>query len=58
MENVRWFKLTSWHVWSPSRSRGELLRSLCGRWATAELVDDRPGGEKSCESCLRLVSPK
>ena len=58
-ENVRWFQIRSWHVYSGFVSRGGLLKAVCGRWSgsNTELVDDRPVG-KTCESCLRIAGPK
>lgn len=57
MDRTTWAKLhvgrrLSWHVESaPDETR-------CGRWldADAPRSDDLPIGEKSCESCLRLVA--
>ena len=60
MANVRWFKIQSWHIWSGQVSRANAPRSLCGKYSHigAEIVDDRPGNEKTCENCLRLVAPR
>lgn len=61
--NVRWFKIKSWHIYNQV-SRGNVPLSACGRWGAlaggviAEIVDDRPANEKSCETCLRLRGPK
>lgn len=49
-------KIRSWHVRSGLVSRGGMVHTLCGRWASATALQSAvlPMGEKSCESCLRL----
>lgn len=44
----------SWHI-----VRGESEGSLCGKYIViGTICDDRPGREKTCESCLRIIAPK
>jgi len=55
-EAMKWVKITSWHAvefWS----RAGKPKTYCGRWVLtdAEVVDDL-SGEKSCESCLRILA--
>lgn len=50
-----WVKIVSWHAVRLTRSIEP--RTLCGRVASADAPTspNLPGGEKSCESCLRLT---
>jgi hypothetical protein len=59
--DVRWVRIRSWHiVRSEFTSRGglEMATTACGRRVTGETVDDRPGDEKTCETCFRIAGPK
>lgn len=60
--NVRWFRIVSWHIASGLVSRASHPKSLCGRWADGPeslvLHEDRPGNERTCESCLRIAGPR
>lgn len=54
--NVRWAKITSWHILrAPILGLGT-YRTLCGRFADGPVVDAPPGGERTCESCLRAYA--
>lgn len=58
-EDVQWGRTRagrSWHiVGTPERGP----RSRCGRLLVAvTIVEDRPGGEATCESCLRMAGPR
>lgn len=54
---MTWVLIRSWHaVLTPTRVSGR-YRTMCGRTAFAEPVDDLPAG-KSCETCLRIVARK
>lgn len=56
--NVRWVRIRSWHiVLTPTRAINT-YRTLCGRNALGPDTDDRPGSERTCESCLRIGGPK
>jgi hypothetical protein len=56
MDTQQWVKLKSWHALrGPKDHFGPTTR--CGRDAEGkEVVDDLPGTEKTCESCLRHVA--
>jgi hypothetical protein len=55
--SVRWFQIRSWHA-VKFESRAGVPAAYCGRWGTftTKVVEDLPGTEKSCETCLRLVA--
>lgn len=51
-----WVLIRSWHLTSGLVSRGGMVHTICGRWASKDATE-RPKlvlSEKSCESCLRL----
>jgi hypothetical protein len=51
---MKWVKIKSWHIVVDDLLDAYLTR--CGRRAMdTYTVADLPMGEKSCESCLRLV---
>lgn len=55
MADYQWIRIRSWHVvLTPTRAING-YRTRCGRNASGAPVDALPSGEKSCESCLRLV---
>ena len=59
MANVMWFKIRSWHIASGLVSRANHPKALCGKWGRPEnLIDERPGNEKTCETCLRIGGPR
>ena len=59
MADVRWFKIISWHVFTGvSRANRPIARCGLTGNASAEILDDRPGNQKTCENCLRLVAPR
>jgi len=52
-----YLKLESWHVLASVNDAG--WRTRCGRVITTEKTqasDHLPLGERSCESCLRLIA--
>lgn len=53
---MKWVKIRSWHA-VESYSRIGSVRTVCGRWTSAnpQVVEDLPT-EKSCETCLRIVT--
>jgi len=61
--NVQWVKVSddaeSWHIVEDkfvSRASVPLVTTACRRVANADLlVEDRPRGEKTCESCFRAL---
>lgn len=54
---MTWVLIRSWHaVLTPTRVPGR-HRTVCGRNAFSDPVDDLPAG-KSCETCLRIVARK
>ena len=55
--NAQWAKTRSGRAWHIVRETFDW--SLCGRSIKVDTIrDDRPGHEKTCESCLRIVAPK
>lgn len=58
--NVRWVRIRSWHIVRyPGRGFTlEHYTTLCGRVAPGPELDERPGNEATCESCLRIGGPK
>lgn len=53
-----WIKIRSWHaVKTATRAPGRYL-TICGRGAEGTTLPERPGHEATCESCLRIISPK
>ena len=56
--DVTWVKIKSWHVVRTPTRAPDRYRTMCGLNADGPQLDDRPGGEKTCETCLRLVAPK
>lgn len=55
--NVYWVKLRSWHAVDTFNRSGE-TKTRCGRYTFNVQQDERPGGERTCETCLRIVAPK
>lgn len=57
--NVQWFKIQSWHIYKFTTRGGQPV-SVCGREGdrTAPVVEDRPGDQRTCESCLRIAGPR
>jgi len=56
MPETLWVRARSWHVFRTwTRTPGRLL-TLCGRTINGapDLVGTFPGGERTCESCLRI----
>jgi len=51
----QWVRIRSLHLTVGVTSRGNMVRTLCGRWAKpdADQFDVRPAG-KTCETCLKL----
>ena len=54
MSNQFWVRIRSWHALSGLTAG----HTLCGRRAgsDADVSDQLPSGEKSCETCLRLLA--
>lgn len=53
--SVMWVKIRSWHAVRLTRSIEP--RTVCGRTAPQSApVSDVLPGEKSCESCLRIIA--
>jgi len=56
--DVKWAQIRpglSWHALNPDR----FGVTYCGRIEfRARFLDKLPGGEKSCESCLRIIARK
>ena len=50
-----WVKIRSWHAVDGKRILG-VSKTHCGRYAVGAPRDKLPNGEKSCESCLRVVA--
>lgn len=60
MTDVQWFFIRSWHVYKKTNSTGYKI-AVCGRASHGtfdSVVEDRPGDERTCESCLRIIGPK
>ncbi len=65
MDATRWVKLhdaprLSWHIDVPDRLNAAGVPdhwTRCGLWADADapMASDLPLGERSCETCTRLV---
>lgn len=58
MTDRMWVKIRSWHVFRTWTRAGQALTE-CGRRVGPDTVvtaDELPGNEKSCESCLRIVT--
>lgn len=56
--DVEWVAIKSWHaVKTPTRMFNTYV-TLCGRKAVGDTRDSLPGGEKTCESCLRAVTKR
>jgi hypothetical protein len=51
----QWIRIRSLHLTSGVTSRGNMVRTLCGRWAAADApqFEVRPEG-RTCETCLRI----
>jgi hypothetical protein len=58
MANVRWVKIRSFHIVLTPTRVPDTFATLCGRRAAGPEVDDRPGSERTCETCLRIGGPK
>lgn len=62
MMDVQWAKIVSWHGVRPIGPRSFLLvqeraATFCGRVIDVKgIVDDLPGTEKTCESCLKIIA--
>lgn len=54
----QWVKIRSWHVLLTWTRVPGVAMTRCGRRATGVAVDERPGNEPTCESCLRIIAPK
>ena len=53
---MQWIKISSWHrILTPTRMF-DTYRTRCGRTVVGTPVQDLPLGEKSSETCLRLVA--
>lgn len=49
----------SWHLSDDHTNEDLMIRwALCGKKLVGALLRDRPGNEKSCESCLRIAGPQ
>ena len=50
-----WVRIVSWHLTTGGVSRGNWIKTVCGRYAdpSSPQADDRPQG-KTCETCLRI----
>ena len=57
--DVQWVKIRSWHIYRTyTRMFGSAL-TVCGRAVAApDVVNDRPGNERTCETCLRIAGPR
>jgi hypothetical protein len=57
--DIQWVKIRAWHAVRPDRSIPDWNLTYCGR-AVGNLDPhlDRLPGEKSCESCLRIIARK
>lgn len=62
MTDVQWAQTRtrkSWHIADPDELRRMVLEGLCGKRLDPEtLRDERPGHEKTCETCLRIGGPR
>lgn len=47
-----WIRIRSWHAVLTATRVPDRYVTFCGKRATGQLRETRPGG-KSCESCLR-----
>lgn len=56
--DVSWVKVRSWHVLDTPTRMPDVYVTRCGRRAQGPVLDERPGNERTCETCLRIVSPK
>lgn len=58
MSDIDWVKIDSWHIIEMT-TRGGGKRTICGRYIASPTVVDLsqrlPLGEKSCETCARLI---
>ena len=54
---MRWVKIRSWHG-IRFTTRGGGHKTLCGRYPVkgSPEVQDLPSDEKSCESCLKIIT--
>jgi hypothetical protein len=58
-DNITWFKITSWHVFERFENLpNPRMVSYCGLRVAGAPAQDRDLNEKTCESCLRLVSAR
>lgn len=52
-----WIKVSedaeSWHIVDEAEEDSSFFKTLCGHETAEDIVEDRPGHEKTCESCLR-----
>jgi hypothetical protein len=56
--DVTWVRIRSWHVVkTPTRVPNRYV-TRCGRSAFGPDLDERPGNEATCETCLRLAGPR
>jgi hypothetical protein len=59
VEDPLWVKIRSWHVVkSQFTSRGgtDMATTLCGRTTSGPTAEEVPSGERTCESCLRILT--